>query len=334
LDQNHDYEDTCTRYLLGELTEAEQERFEKAFFGDDQLFERFLAIKDELVDSYARDELTGRAHERFKQHFMSTPPRRERVNKAREFIRAVSALTPQESRQRAKSSQSKSGTSPWQSFLGFFGPGRLVAQGALVVLLLLAIGGSLIVFKRQRERAERLRQEAAARQQKEEQNARPVGPAPTSGLGIGGQRDSVANSQPTPAAASPAQSQNTNKQAPVLAARVASLSLIPYASRANDSTPVSLKLGPEIRLVRLSLIFRDDDYRNYSVTIRTVAGEQVVHQQRLKAQKGADGKRVNLTFDASILRGQDYIITLNGLTPDGKLEPLNDYHLRVEHNPR
>ena len=333
MDQN-DYELTCTRYLLGELTEAEQEQFEKAYFGDDQLFERFLAVKDELVDSYARDELAGRERERFEQHFMATPSRRDRVNNAREFISAVSALTPQESRQGAKPSQSKSGTSPWQSFLRFFGPGRLVAQGALVVLLLFAIGGALVVFKLQRERAERLRQEAAARQQQVEQNARPVGPAPTSGLGIGGQRDSVANSQPTPAAASPAQSQNPNKQAPVLAAQIASLSLIPYASRATDSTPGSLKLGPEIRLVRLSLIFRDDDHRNYTVTIRSVAGEPVLHQQRLKAQKGADGKRVTLTFDASILRGQDYIITLNGLTPDGKLEPLNDYHLRVEHNPR
>lgn len=334
MDQNHDYEHTCTRYLLDELTEAEQTQFEEAYFVDDLLFERFLAVKDDLIDSYARHELAGRERERFEQHFLANQPRRERVNDAREFIRAVSGLPSKARENTAKTPKRNLGASGWQSFLRLFAPGRLVTQGALAALLLLTIAGSLVLIRRvQRERAEQLQQESVARNQKEEKNGSAVGPAPTSGLTTGGQRESVVNSQPTPTPNPASPSQNTNRQSPLLSVQVASLTLMPFSPRESDSTPTSLKLGPEIRVVRLSLIFKDDDYRSYDITVRTVAGEQVAHRRGLKAQAGAVGKRVTLTLNPSIFRGQDYLITLNGLTPAGKLEPINDYYLRVAQNP-
>lgn len=339
MDQNQDYEHTCTRYLLDELTEAEQTQFEEAYFVDDLLFERFLAVKDDLIDSYARHELAGRERERFEQHFLATQPRRERVNDAREFIRAVSGLPSKARENTAKTPKRNLGASGWQSFLRLFAPGRLVTQGALAALLLLTIAGSLVLIRRvQRERAEQLQQESAARSQKEEKNGSAVGPAPTSGLTIGGQRGSVVTSQPTPTANPASPSQNTNRQSLPLPGRgltssVASLSLMPFSPRESDSTPTSLKLGPETRVVRLSLIFKDDEYRSYDITVRTVAGEQVAHRRGLKAKAGAAGKRVTLTLNPSIFRGQDYLITLNGLTPAGKLEAINDYYLRVAQNP-
>jgi hypothetical protein len=333
LDQNHDYEHTCTRYLLGELTDAEQAQFEEAYFVDDLLFERFLAVKDDLVDSYARHELAGRERERFEQHFLANQPRRERVSDAREFIRVVSALPSKAPEKTAKTPKRDLGTARWQSFLQPFAPGRLVTQGALAALLLLAIAGSLVLIRRvQRERGE-LQKESVARNQKEEKNRSEVGPAPRSSVTTGGQRDSVVNSQPTPTAKTESPLQTTKRQSPPLPVHVASLSLMPFSSRETDSTPISLRLGPGTSLVRLSLIFKDDDYRSYDITMRTVAGEQVMHRRELQAHTGAVGKRVTLTMNPSIFRGQDYLITLMGLTPAGKLEAINDYYLRVGHNP-
>lgn len=334
MDQNNDYEHTCKRYLLGELTETERAQFEEAYFTDDMLFERFLAVKNDLVDSYARHELAGAARERFEQHFLATQPRRERVNEAREFISALGALHASATGNTATTPRRNLGPSRWQSFLRLFSHNRLVTQGALAILVLVAVVGSLILIKRgQRERAEELQKESIARKQKEEENARQVVPAPTSGLDIGGQRGSVVNSQPSPAANTPSPSQNTNRQ-PLpgrgLTASVASLVLMPFNSRDGGSTPISLKLGPETRLVRLSLIFKDDDYRSYDVTMRTVAGEQMLHRRRLRALTRTTGKSVPLTLDTSVFRVQDYIITLNGVGPAGKLEPINDYYLRVE----
>jgi hypothetical protein len=331
LDQNHDYELTCKRYLLGELSETEQAQFEEAYFVDDQLFERFLAVKNDLIDSYARQELSGSETERFEQHFLACEPRRERLRDAREFIRAVSAPSSQVAETAATTPQPNSELSVWQSLLRLFAIRGLVAQGAFVALLVLAVAGSLLFIRRvQRERAEQMQKEAVARQQREQENARPVGPAPTSGLTIGGQRGPVVNSQPTPSVSPALLPPNTNRPSPQLPVQMASLTLMPFSSRGSDSTPVSLKLGPDTSRVQLSLIFKDADYRSYDITVRTVAGEQVAHRRVPKAQTGAAGKRVTLTLDPSIFRGQDYIITLNGLTPAGKLEPINDYYLRVE----
>lgn len=335
MDPNHDYEHNCRRYLLGELTEAEQTQFEEAYFVDDLLFERFLAVKDELIDSYARHELAGRERERFEQHFLASQSRRQRVNKAREFIRAVTTLSSQTAEKGLAAPQPESGPSAWQSFLRLFGPGRLVAQGALVGLLLLAVVVSLLVIRKaQRERAEQLAREVIASRQPQGKDGSAVGPAPTSGLNTGGQRGPVVNSQSTPTPSPSPHSPNTNRPSPPLPAQVASISLMPFSSRAENSVAATLKLGPETRLVRLGLVFKDDGYRNYQVNIRTVAGDQVAERGGLKALPADEGKRVTFTLNPSIFRGQDYLITLNGLTAAGKLEALNDYYLRVERNPR
>ena len=333
MDQNYDYEHTCKRYLLGELTETEQGQFEEAYFTDDLLFERFLVIKDDLVDSYARHELAGSERERFEQHFLANQPGRDRVNDAREFIRAVSVLASQAPEETTTTQTRDSGASRWQSFLQLFAQGRLINQGALAALLLFAIVASLLIIRWvQRERAEQLPQESAVGKQQELKNGSAVGPPSTSGVNVGGQRDSTGNLQSKPTA-SPAPASPMNKQSQPLPVQVASLSLLPFSPRESDSTPVALKVGPETRLVRLSLIFKDDDYRSYDMTMRTVAGAQVAQRRGLKAQTVADGKRVSLTLNPSIFRGQDYLITLSGLTPDGKLEPINDYYLKVERNP-
>jgi hypothetical protein len=321
--------------LLGELTETEQAQFEEAYFTDDLLFERFLAVKDDLVDSYARNELAGGPRERFEQHFLTTQPRRERVNEAREFIRAVGALQSGPAEKTATTPRRNLGPSHWQSFLQLFGNGRLLTQGALAILLLVAVAGSLLLIKRgRRERAEELRKEWVARKQKEAESARPVGPAPTSGLNIGGQRGSAVNSQPSPANTPSPNTDRHQQPGRGLTSSVASLALIPFGSRDGGSTPMSLKLGPETRVVRLTLIFKNDDYRSYDITMRPVPGEQLAHRRGLKARPSPTGKSVTFTLDPSIFRGQDYIITLNGLGPAGKLEPINDYYLRVERNPQ
>jgi hypothetical protein len=337
LEQNDKYEQTCKQYLLGELTETEQAQFEEAYFVDDQLFERFLAVKDDLVDAYARKELGGSERERFEQHFLATQSRRERVNQTREFIQSVSLLSTQASERTATHvlEDKRQSTTVWQSFLRLLVPGRPVTQGAFAVLLLLAVVGSVMVVRRvQRDRAERLQAEALARKQQQDENARPVGPGPTSGSNIGGLRDPVAAAQPSPALSPAPKPANTNRPAPPLPAQVASISLMPFSSRSGDSAPNSLKLGPETGRVHLRLIFKDDDSRSFEVNVRTVGGEQIAHQRGLKAQSVAAGKRVTLTVTSTKFQGQDYIITLSGLSRSGKLEPLNDYYLRVDRTPR
>ena len=96
---NQEQDQTILRYLLGELSEAEQERFEDEYFADPQLFQRLQDARNDLMDSYARNELPRDQRAQFEQYFLASPRRRERVEFAREFARheeqATTANKPQ-----------------------------------------------------------------------------------------------------------------------------------------------------------------------------------------------------------------------------------------------
>jgi hypothetical protein len=61
-----------------------------------------------------------------------------------------------------------------------------------------------------------------------------------------------------------------------------------------------------------------------------VEGEQVLHRRALKTRAEGAERSVTLTLDPSVLRRQDYIATLSGLTTEGKLETIGDYYFRIE----
>lgn len=89
-----------TAYLLGELSEQEQEQLEARYFADDALFEQLLAIEDELINSYARGAITEAERARFEQHFMKSPSRRKRVQLTEALMRQVGTLAQDVRRQR------------------------------------------------------------------------------------------------------------------------------------------------------------------------------------------------------------------------------------------
>lgn len=78
-----------TRYLLGELAEDEQRRFEEEFMTGARTFEELQAAEDELVDGYVKGALTPRERERFEAYFLATPERRRRLAFARTLHRYV-----------------------------------------------------------------------------------------------------------------------------------------------------------------------------------------------------------------------------------------------------
>jgi anti-sigma factor RsiW len=81
-----------TAYLLGELSEPEQEEIEVRYFADDALFEQLLAIEDDLIERYARDQMSDSERLRLERHFMNLPARRMRMRFAEALQRYISAL--------------------------------------------------------------------------------------------------------------------------------------------------------------------------------------------------------------------------------------------------
>ena len=74
---NHD-QVSIREYLLGRLSEAEQEKIEERLMVDDDLFEELEISKGELIEEYRDGELTRNERELFEGGFLSSPEGRQR----------------------------------------------------------------------------------------------------------------------------------------------------------------------------------------------------------------------------------------------------------------
>src|ERR1700751_1496149 len=91
-----------SRYLLGSLPAQEAERLDELSIADDEFALRLDAVENDLVDAYARGDLSGDALEQFQKFYLSSPRGREKREFARIFLRfaektasAVAAATTQ-----------------------------------------------------------------------------------------------------------------------------------------------------------------------------------------------------------------------------------------------
>jgi hypothetical protein len=73
------------RYLLGQMSEAEESRVERAYLGSDDALEALLARQDELIEEYLAGELEPGERDRFERLFLASPQRLERLV----FLRAL-----------------------------------------------------------------------------------------------------------------------------------------------------------------------------------------------------------------------------------------------------
>ena len=70
---------TARRYLLGDLSEAEQESLEQAYFEDATRFAEVEQEETALIDDYVRGRLPVDVRRRFEAVYLSRPERRARV---------------------------------------------------------------------------------------------------------------------------------------------------------------------------------------------------------------------------------------------------------------
>lgn len=82
---------TRFQYLLGLSSPDECEHIESDYFDNEDAFQEMLTAEDDLIDAYARGELSGKDLRRFEKTFVSSLHGRDRVQFARAFAGAVSA---------------------------------------------------------------------------------------------------------------------------------------------------------------------------------------------------------------------------------------------------
>jgi hypothetical protein len=81
-------------YLLGMSGAAERDHTEVNYFDDDDAFQEMLSAEDDLIDAYARGELTLEERRRFEDRFESPLGGRDRVQFARALADVVAVRPP------------------------------------------------------------------------------------------------------------------------------------------------------------------------------------------------------------------------------------------------
>lgn len=74
---NHD-QAKIREYLLGKLSDAEQQKIEEMLMLDDELFQELEVSKGELVDEYCAGELGPNEQQWLERHYLATPEGNER----------------------------------------------------------------------------------------------------------------------------------------------------------------------------------------------------------------------------------------------------------------
>src|SRR6185295_10941700 len=73
-------------YLLGQLPEADEERFELRLLSDPALAEEFDIAVDEITDEYLQNELPRNERKRVEKYFLSSTERQNKLTFASELL--------------------------------------------------------------------------------------------------------------------------------------------------------------------------------------------------------------------------------------------------------
>jgi len=307
-----DNDELLTQYLLGELSEEEQEGVEQRYISDSELYGQLLAVEDELIDAYVEGELPQSRRARFEAHFMRSPGRQERV----EFAKAWMAYVSRGSRN-SRAAQPTPSLSRQTSFsflrFGSWPAGLRVAAASLVVLF----GGGLVAETlRLRTRIDQSEIQRAAL----EENQRALSEQIDAERG----RSQELLSQ--------LEAERSAREQAIASAQpgsgLISLILTPGLVRGSGDAK-RLLISPDTRLVRLQVRFARGEYDSYSVVIRTVSGSEVWTKAGLKASQGSAGKVVIVQMPAGSFKTEDYILSLSGQSGSTPPEVINEYFFSV-----
>jgi hypothetical protein len=306
------------QYLLGELSEHEDEMVERRLLTDKTYFTQFLSVEERLTDEYASGSLSQSEKQKFEKRFLRAPERREDMAFARVFNRY---LTEEAGRMRAPMPE-KDARGRIEHLSIFSRPGWRTAAVtmAFAILLILAYGAWLLnknaalrdqIMAEQssaREREERLQIELAKEQSDNRELKTKIEEAQ--------QKLTEMEREPS------RQREVVPSPGPAPGTRTASLVLTAGLTRdSGQSGRVHLSTGDRLH-IRLKL--DEETHKRYRVQVQSAGGSEVWRQSDLKSRAGF----VPVTLPASRLPENDYMILLSA--PDGpSYERIAVYHFTV-----
>jgi hypothetical protein len=328
----HTYDDKLlTDYLLGSLSVEETEQLDQLSFTDDELAARLQVVEDDLVDAYAKGELSAQTLERFKSYYLASPKRREKVAFAKGFQNFLDRSVIQEEPQRRDSSETSGikGPSSPRSFpyRYLFIPSPTLQWGlAAAALIAIVVGGWMVVenqrLQNRMAQAQAEREELQKREQElETQLANQRSSDSEKERELASLREQIARleQQLTEPGAKPQTDTEPN---------IVAFTLAPQMRGAGQITRISVPADAD--LVALQLELEPNDFTSYRAELRASPGGNLWRSGRLRAKARGDGKAIDLRLRAALLKPQVYNLEVYGISPTGAAEIISSYPFRVD----
>lgn len=282
------------RYLLGELSPADQEGLEEQYFVSDQRWAELQLAEADLIDSYLRNQLSQSQQQRFEEHFLASPRRRQRLEFARVQMEASSL--PHNGMPAAASVRPAPRGNSW--FLRGF---AIAATGLAIALIVIGIQNL------------RLRDRLTGSQSRERDLQQRLATSQTAN------RSNTQN----PEATGPAGLATQNLPA-------VSLLLAPGALRGPETAIPRLSVSSVPSTVLLLLQLQDDRFAEYDVAIRTPEAKNIGNLKALKPSKLPEGGSVVVAkFESKIFAPGDYAVILSGHNGAKRSEVIDSFRFTV-----
>ena len=314
-----------TRYLLGAVSETERENIEAEYLTDVDVFEQILIAEDDLVDAYARGELSDQERRQFEKNFLTSARGRERIHFSQALAGAVADARPVAERVKP---------SPSPSFFAALWAGLTtkvrVAGVAFAGLSVMAFSWLVVEHMRMRAELQGLRAEQVrlTEQSKELQRIADAERARREELAAQvGRKESERAPEPVP-------TEQASNLPPGLVQRppkdLIAFNISPGGVRGSGGT--NLALPRSAKFIQLNLNFeRPSLNQEYSAAIETADGKTVWRKESFGFRPKVTAlDRVRLpAIPGTTLPPGDYVLFLSGKQADGNFAPVANYSFRI-----
>lgn len=324
--------DSIRRYLMGDLSEQEQEQVERQLLSQADYFEELLIAEEDLADDFVGGHLPAAESEKFRHRFLSVPELRQEVA----FAKALHLHAAEYARHAAHRSREERPPPLLATLTAFFRrPAVGFALASALLLVVCAAAWMAAQNRRLRAQVEQLQarqtptpaptpqtdlleQLASERERGEQLAAR-----------LSSEQEQRAEAERKLEEARRQQPQPRVEQSPGSSV-VALLTLSPGLVRGSGPGLKRISVPPGGGRVLVRLDLAADDYPAYRATLQTAEGRELLALSNLRALGEGGARAIVFTLPASKLApGNDYQLLLHGKTPGGGYDGVATYNFRV-----
>ena len=309
----NDANQMITRYLLGEMSEAEATSLEQKYFTDEQFFNEIVDAENDLVDRFVRGQLAPDVRQRFETFYLAHPKRRARARFAAALAGKFDSLSP--------AVMPSALRAPWWARFtdSYQTPGLAWAFSLAIVLLIAGLVWFAFETRRLHQELARYGAEHAKQEQSQRDLQQQLASEQARAERLASELDRVQAQQATP------NSSPTPSIAPLFATLMLNITGI---RGAQTGPPATLVVPPGTSETRFQLHLRDNDYSAYSIVVQSADGKQILRRDDLRVSRKTNATLVT-SASARLFSTGDYILTLKGTTSGGEVEDISKTLFRV-----